>query len=182
MKKENIKKHLKAYSIYGKRNSTINHAFASAIAPFDIYSEEIINEALSFLGQTTNNSLKCIFCNTDATGWDHLTGLVKDKQLRGYGHQIGNLVPCCGTCNSKKGKKEFTIFINEYDKIENKERLISLLTNYQNKFAKKIDIDNLKIQNKDLYEEYEKTKEMIFDLMKKADILANDLRKNIVHK
>jgi len=35
MKKESIKKHLKAYSVFGKRNSTINHAFASAIAPFD---------------------------------------------------------------------------------------------------------------------------------------------------
>jgi hypothetical protein len=180
MKKETIKKHLKAYSVYGKRNSTINHAFASAIAPFDIYSEKIINEALYFLGQT-EDTLKCVFCNANATGWDHLTGLVKDKGLRGYGHQIGNLVPCCGTCNSKKGKKEFAIFINESDNIQDKEILITLLENYQNQFAKKIDIENLKIKNKILYDEYQDTKEQIFALMKKADTLADELRKNIVH-
>jgi hypothetical protein len=61
MKKESIKKHLKAYSVFGKRNSTINHAFASAIAPFDEYNEEILSEALIFLGQDPNELLKCIF-------------------------------------------------------------------------------------------------------------------------
>jgi hypothetical protein len=48
MKKEDIKRHLNTYSIYNKRRTTINHAFASAIAPSDNYDEKKISEALEF--------------------------------------------------------------------------------------------------------------------------------------
>ena len=76
MKKEDIKRHLKTYSVYDKRRTTINHAFASAIAPSDNYDENIINEALVFLEQNPNEDLKCVFCNEEAETWDHLIGLV----------------------------------------------------------------------------------------------------------
>jgi hypothetical protein len=35
MKRESIRNHLRPYSILGRRRITINHAFASAIAPYD---------------------------------------------------------------------------------------------------------------------------------------------------
>ena len=181
MKKKDIKRHLQIYSIYNKRRTTINHAFASAIAPSDDYNEKEIDKALIFLGQNPNMDLKCVFCNDEAETWDHLIGLVKNGELRGFGHQIGNLVPCCKSCNSKKGSKEFDKFIREYSKIDgNKTELIELLSNYQIKFAKKINLDLLKEKRTDDYNEFLKVKEEIFALMEKADILATELRSNIV--
>ena len=181
MKKEDIKRHLKTYSVYNKRRTTINHAFASAIAPSDDFDEEKMNEALKFLGQNPDEDLKCVFCNDEAETWDHLVGLVKNGELRGFGHQIGNLVPCCKKCNSKKGSKEFDKFIGEYNKIPfDKNELIELLSQYQRKFAKEINLDILKEKTSTDYEAFLKVKEEIFNLMEKADILAERLRKNIL--
>ena len=178
MKKEDIKRHLTIYSIFDKRSTTINHAFASAIAPSVNYDEKIINEALEFLGQNPNEDLKCIFCEKEAETWDHLTGLVKNKVLRGFGHQIGNLVPCCKECNSKKGSKEFEQFINETG--QNNSDLINRLQQYQNKFAKIIDLEYLKQINPIEFEEYYQIKKEIFELMKKADKIAEKLRKQVI--
>jgi len=181
MKKEDIKRHLKTYSVYSKRRTTINHAFASAIAPSDEYSEEKISEALSFLGQAPDSDLICVFCDSEAETWDHLLGLVKDGKLRGFGHQIGNLVPCCKECNSKKGSKEFDRFIKESNRItKDRNQLISLLKNYQNKFAKEIDLNRLREKSPQEYDEFQKIKDRIFILMSEADELANILRKNIL--
>lgn len=181
MKKEDIKRHLKTYSVYSKRRTTINHAFASAIAPSDDYSEEKMDKALSFLGQTPDADLLCVFCDSEAETWDHLLGLVKGGELRGFGHQIGNLVPCCKECNSKKGSKEFDRFITESNRItKDKENLIILLQNYQKEFAKEIDLDRLRDRSPKEYDEFIKTKEQIFRLMSEADELANILRESIL--
>jgi 5-methylcytosine-specific restriction endonuclease McrA len=181
MKKEDIKRHLHTYSVYGKRRTTINHAFASAIAPNDNYDEKRINEALEFLGQNTNEDLKCVFCNDEAETWDHLVGLVKNGELRGFGHQIGNLVPCCKKCNSKKGSKEFDKFIEQYDNIYfDKDELIDLLFKYQITFAKEIDLNFLKEKVPDTYKAFLEVKQKIFELMKEADNLAKKLRENIL--
>lgn len=181
MKKEDIKRHLKTYSVYNKRRTTINHAFASAIAPSDDFNEEKMNEALKFLGQNPNEDLKCVFCNDEAETWDHLVGLVKNGEIRGYGHQVGNLVPCCKKCNSKKGSKEFDKFINEYDKIYfDKTELIELLSQYQRKFAKEINLELLKNKSPNDYNDFQEVKKEIFNLMEKADVLAEKLRKNIL--
>ena len=181
MKKEDIKRHLKTYSVYDKRRTTINHAFASAIAPSDTYNEKLMEEALIFLGQNPKEDLQCIFCHEEAETWDHLIGLVKNGELRGYGHQIGNLIPCCKKCNSKKGSKEFQRFINEHDKVVgDKEELIELLSNYQKKFAKEINLELLEKKSPIEYKEFKEVKQKIFNLMEEADILANILRKNIL--
>lgn len=44
MRKESIKTHLKEYSIYNKRKTTINHAFASALSVPDDYDEKLIDD------------------------------------------------------------------------------------------------------------------------------------------
>ena len=181
MKKEDIKRHLNTYSIYNKRRTTINHAFASAIAPSDSYNEKKISEALEFLGQNPNEDLKCVFCNDNAETWDHLVGLVKNGELRGFGHQIGNLVPCCKKCNSKKGSKKFDKFIKEYDKIFfDKDELIELFSKYQKMFAKEINLDLLKEKVYSEYQEFLELKQKIFKLMEQADNIAEKLRENIL--
>lgn len=111
MKLEGIKKHLRSYSIEQKRKTTVNHAFASALAPYDHYDEKRVTEAMNLLGQTDMNDLRCVYSNSAAETWDHLVGLVKDSQLNGYGHQIGNLVPSCRACNSSKGNKDWREFL-----------------------------------------------------------------------
>lgn len=109
-----IRSHLAPYSIFSKRKTTIAHAFASALAPSDEYDEAKIKAALEALGQQNLKQLSCVYCEKPAQTWDHLENLVKDGKLNvsGYGHQVGNLVPCCRDCNSQKGGKPFRDFIN----------------------------------------------------------------------
>jgi len=77
--------------------------------------------------------------------------------------------------------KEFDKFINQHDNIYfDKNELIELLSKYQMKFAKKIDLDLLKEKTPDEYKAFLKVKQEIFDLMEQADILAEKLRKNIL--
>jgi hypothetical protein len=42
----------------------------------------------------------CFFCGIQANGIDHIIPL-----SRGGNHSVGNLMPCCNSCNSKKGCK-----------------------------------------------------------------------------
>lgn len=179
MKKEDIKRHLSTYSIYNKRRTTINHAFASSIAPSDLYDDTRISEALIFLGQNPSNILQCVYCEDEAETWDHLIGLVKNNELRGYGHQIGNLVPCCKQCNSKKGSKDYQIFIEENTKIKkNKNLLINLLSSYQEKYTTKLDFEKLKLSQE--YKDFIIIKEEIFKLMEKADLIAKKIRDKVL--
>ena len=112
MTPKSIGSHLAPYSIFFKRKTTVAHAFASALAPSDEFDKEKVETALDALGQKNLRQLTCVYCEKLAQTWDHLENLVKDGQLNGYGHQIGNLVPCCRDCNSAKGGKPFREYVN----------------------------------------------------------------------
>lgn len=177
MDKRSIRKHLKPYSIFQKRRTTVNHAFASALAPNDIYDEQIMDDALKVLGQDSNEYLYCVYCGNKAQTWDHLVGLVKDAQLRGYGHQIGNLVPCCRDCNSKKGSKDWRQFIeSEIHDMEYRDTLIARLETYLKRFAKPINISQIEEDSSDDWAEYMSIKKQIFELMIEADKVAERIR------
>lgn len=181
MDKRSIRSHLKPYSIFQKRRTTINHAFASALAPNDIYDERIIDKALKVLGQGPNGYLYCVYCGNKAQTWDHLVGLVKDAQLRGYGHQIGNLVPSCRDCNSKKGSKDWRQFIELVIRDEEyRGALIARLETYLNRFAKPINIEQIEKSVPDDWAEYASIKKQIFELMIKADKVAERIRSRVV--
>lgn len=182
MKKISIKSHLAAYRIYEKRRTTINHAFASALAPYDTYDEERIDEALTFLGQDPNgDKLLCVFCQSSAETWDHLIGLVKKGALRGLGHQLGNLVPCCKRCNSEKGGKDPLQFIETSTRIAGERtRLTHLIKNYMHSYAKPINLEQLEANLPDDWSRFQKIKKEIFVLMNEADQIAENLRKKVV--
>src|SRR5437870_262374 len=113
MKRKSIRKYLRPYSIIGQRKTTVNHTFASAIAPTDIYDDAIVAEAIRALGQDPDDDLLCAYCDdNEADTWDHVVGLVKDQQFSGFGHTIGNLLPCCRQCNSRKGNKDWRAYLN----------------------------------------------------------------------
>lgn len=180
MKKQDIKRHLQDYSIYGKRRTTINHAFASALSVADTYDESRIDEALKLLGQDPNQDLLCIYCDRPAETWDHIMATVKDGKFSGYGHQIGNLIPCCKDCNSKKGNLDWKIFLikkrpseamhpNFINKVD------AYIKNNTAKFEELLDEDI----NADI-KELDRIKEQVYELMKKGDeqskVIRNKLR------
>ena len=88
-----------------RRRTTINHAFAAAIAPSDIYDERVVSGAIALLGQKSECDLECAYCGSPAETWDHVFATVRDSQFSGFGHRLGNLLPCCKPCNSRKGNK-----------------------------------------------------------------------------
>ena len=84
-----------------QRVSSITNAFVNAVIPVQKPKDEEILEALSILGMTVDN-VCCAYCGDPKTTWDHLRPLVLNRRPTGYISEIGNLVPCCSTCNSSK--------------------------------------------------------------------------------
>jgi hypothetical protein len=157
--------------------TTINHAFASAIAPRDIYDEAKLDAALRSLNQEPDSDLCCVYCGGLSETWDHLVGLVKNGELNGYGHQLGNLVPCCKRCNSKKGARDWIAHlrgeVSEDSEFEMRKRLIS---SYLEKYAIPVSSKRAEEKSPDKWKRYYQIKSEIIQLMKEADTLANELR------
>jgi 5-methylcytosine-specific restriction endonuclease McrA len=177
MKKHSIKTHLAPYSILQKRKTTINHAFASAIAPVDEYDEVKLAAAIRLLGQDPDGDLNCVYCDLKATTWDHLVGLVENAELRGYGHQIGNLLPCCRDCNSKKGAKGWEIYLRkvilDQSAFEAKYKVIAC---YIDRYAALVNLKRAAETLPDDWARYCAIKQEIFKLMAEADTIATRLR------
>ena len=108
-----VRNHIKPYVIVSRRRTTINHAFAAAVAPSDDYDDHRVREAISILGQDPDRDLLCAYCGAPAQTWDHVFATVKDSRFSGHGHRLGNLLPCCKACNSAKGNKDWRRFLAE---------------------------------------------------------------------
>ena len=94
-----IRSHLKPYVIVARRKSTISHAFAAAIAPSDVYSEDQVRGAITELAMNPDEDLVCAYCGVKAQTWDHVYATVRDTHFSGFGHRLGNLLPCCLAAN-----------------------------------------------------------------------------------
>ena len=177
MKLKSIKRHLRPYSMVQRRKTTINHAFASAPAPCDDYDEKRLSEAMAMLGQTNLDDLRCVYCDSIAETWDHLVGLVKNSELNGYGHQIGNLVPSCAGCNSSKGNKDWREFLRTRitDPIESK-RVEETIETYLLKYATEVDLKGMGDKYPAVLHRYDEIRTQIIELMAEADGLADQLR------
>lgn len=132
---------------------------------------------MSVLGQNDLDHLVCVYCSAAAETWDHLVGLVKDSELNGYGHQIGNLVPCCRNCNSLKGNRNWRDFVHSTiaDK-EKRQQLERRLTLYVNEFAVEIDLQRVRTECPAEWQRYIEIKQQVVNLMAEADSLAARLR------
>ncbi len=177
MKKNDLKRHLKDYSIYAKRSSTISHAFASALSIADEYDEEKINIALRILGQESEADLLCAYCDKNAETWDHIKAIVSEKAFSVHGHQINNLLPCCKDCNSSKGNRNWKYFL----KIKglDTELRVDRIENYIN--HNYVDTKNLLLTDefKDDLKTYNDIKTKVFELFKLGDQLAANIRKKL---
>lgn len=176
MKLQSINSHLQPYSILRKRKTTVAHAFASALAPNDPFDQTVVLSALSDLEQDPNN-LTCVYCGNPAQTWDHLTNLVRGGELNGYGHQIGNLVPCCSACNSAKGAMEFERFIEQREGMsdDGKRALIAKLTAHQSR-AKAINATPQDEEERALLATYRKIQNDVVALLEEADSCAEQIR------
>ena len=86
------------------RSSTINNAFAIAITPYLPPSSDNLDWYYAELGITPD---QCGYCLQASNSVDHIMPLVRNGLPTGYITNIYNLIPCCSTCNSKKGAKDF---------------------------------------------------------------------------
>jgi 5-methylcytosine-specific restriction endonuclease McrA len=173
MRYADIKRHLKPFSICNRRKTTINHAFASAVAPCDIFDDETVRTAIQLLGQNPDEDLKCVYCDRPAETWDHVFATVKASVFSGAGHRLGNLVPCCKPCNSSKGSKRWDLFLRtlhpEAPKLAAK---ISAIQSYLDRFF----VEDVPPADLPEYRELLKIKSEILDLMVRADTLAAKIR------
>ena len=167
---------MKDYQIQS-RTSTISHAFASALSVADSYDDEAINAALKILGQDPEGDLLCAYCDERAETGDHVMAIVSKGQFSGNGHQINNLLPCCKSCNSSKGNKNWHTFLKQkgWDSPER----INRIENYISRNF--LDTANLLMSDefKDELKAYSDIKEEIFQLFKKADEQARKIRSKL---
>lgn len=165
---------MKKVSIAGERGSSINNAFASALAMVSAFDEEAINKALEKLDQSPTEPLRCVYCGDPATDADHLIGLVKATRYTGHGQVIGNLVPSCGPCNQRKGNKPWRDWAESEG--VSKER-IARIAEYESLAPPAVSEEHLKELYPDLMEAYEKLKNLCKDVMRAADNLANEVQR-----
>lgn len=181
MKMKSIQRHLKPYSITQRRVTTINHAFASAIAPCESYDPARSASAIRDLGQNPEDELACVYCGELAETWDHVYALVKAKQYSGYGHNLGNLVPCCRSCNARKGNRDWTDFLRKTAKptAKSKERIKRLGRYFIKHPPQSLSISEIeKLCPHDL-DRLRRLQEKIILLMKEADELAGNIRARV---
>jgi hypothetical protein len=117
--------------------------------------------------------LVCAYCGSDAETWDHVHATVRDKKFSGYGHRLGNLLPCCKLCNSKKGNKDWRAFLagvsaSDTERKEREDRIDAYLYRYS---ANDVIPDHLPE-----YRELQDIRQQVLTLLGEADRLANIVR------
>lgn len=175
MRFTDIRRYLKPYSIVANRSTTINHAFAASIAPSDTFDPCEVRKAVRALGQDPDADLACVYCGGEAETWDHVHATVKDKIFsgHGHGHRLGNLLPCCKRCNSKKGNKDWRVYLaglNSNSAARRKrERLID---SYLKKYGGKDAIP----EHLPEYRKLQELRRQVLELFTEADKLASIVR------
>ena len=155
------------------RTTTISHAFAASIAPCDAFDDITVRRALQVLGQDPDAELLCAYCGSRAETWDHVNATVLDKKFSGYGHRLGNLLPCCKPCNSKKGNKEWFIFLRALPMdqeicAERESRISKYLSQYC--------IKDIVPEHLPEYEQLQELRRQVLEIFRQADELASVIR------
>lgn len=168
------------------RKSSITNAFVNAIIPVVLPSASEIAEALSILGMK-HDDVRCVYCGDRSTEWDHLRPLVLNRRPTGYVSEIANLVPACGKCNQSKGNASWREWMRNAkaklsptgrgiaDVVERIQRLEA----YE-QWRKPMQIDFVAIIGPAEWEEYWSLCEAVNNELRKAQDVAEALRKRII--
>ena len=173
----------KSMNITG-RTSSITNAFINSIIPVIKPTEAEVKQALEILAINPND-LRCAYCGSVATEWDHLRPIVIDRKPTGYISEIYNLVPACGKCNQSKGNKPWKEWIVSKAKLSPKTRGINDL----NDRIKRLEIyetwgtpkrvEFVKVVSRELLDKHWKNLETIIDKMREAQELANQIKSEL---
>ena len=82
------------------RSSTIMGEYIKGVL-----EENKLSEKESHFEKFGLNLKKCSYCGNDANTLDHIFSTISESKFTGYDNNIRNLIPCCQMCNSSKGKK-----------------------------------------------------------------------------
>jgi hypothetical protein len=98
---------------------------------------------------------------------------MRDKKFSGYGHRVGNLLPCCKLSNSKKGNKDWRVFLSELRlpeplRKERENRIDSYITKY-------CIIDTIP-EHLPEYQQLQELRCQVLGLFSQANALANAVR------
>ncbi|MBY5592058.1 HNH endonuclease [Rhizobium leguminosarum] len=178
MKASSIKKYLRAQNVT-RRRSTFTNAFVSAIAPHDEYSEALVAAAISDLGQDPHDELQCVYCEAAAVTWDHLFGRVKAGTFSGHGHYIRNLVPCCRSCNERKGGKDWREWLLGSGHPEVLDRIAKIERFLANSRTRPIMLNELTPELTQELADYMAIREKVFELLLQADEKAESIRNKL---
>jgi hypothetical protein len=168
------------------RSSSITNAFISSIIPVVSPSEEEVKQALEILGMTPE-TFQCAYCGDNASEWDHLRPLVKNKKPTGYISEIHNLVPSCGKCNQSKGNKEWRIWMLSTAKlspasrgIEDIQERVKRLEAYENHKAP-TKMDFLTIVGSDMWAQHQENLGRVQALLRESQTLAAKINARIAN-
>jgi hypothetical protein len=163
------------------RSSSITNSFVNSIIPVIVPTEHQIRRALQILNIDAEN-MTCAYCGDRSTEWDHLNPLVSGKQPTGYISEIANLVPACGKCNQSKGNKPWRTWMvsaarlsPKTKRVDDIDRRIELLAEYE-KVNHPQRIDFRAIVGDEKWDAYWVDRDKIFDAMKDAQKLAEQIR------
>ncbi|MBE7732192.1 HNH endonuclease [Devosia faecipullorum] len=180
MKASSIKKYLRPSTIIG-RKSTFANAFASALAPHDVYSPELVDAAIRDLGQDPDADLECVYCGREAATWDHVFNRVTKGEFSGHGHRVRNLVPSCRTCNESKGQKPWRDYLDALDPPDKQARIDRMEKFLSSADAQPVGMDDMRHKAHDELERFLEIRKQVFDLMAEADRLAVVIRQKASH-
>lgn len=176
MRAPGIRKYLRATRIIG-RKSTFSNAFASALAPHDEYSSEEVAAAITDLGQDPHSDLECVYCGAEAATWDHVFNRVFNGEFSGHGHRIRNLVPCCRTCNERKGKKHWRDFLEQLAPSQKELRIARMESFLDSRDAQPTTIEQMRVSAPNELDRFFAIRTEVFQLLKEADDLAVEIRR-----
>ncbi len=158
------------------RKSTFSSAFASALAPHDIYSQAAVFEAIRDLDQDPDAELLCVYCEAKAATWDHVFSRVVNGDFSGHGHRIRNLVPCCRRCNESKGKKPWREFLETRNSPDKDVRIKRMERFLRNTSVQPINTEGMRHKAAEELTRFLEIRSQVFDLMAEADRLAAIIR------
>lgn len=180
MKASSIKKYLRPSTVMG-RKSTFANAFASALAPHDIYVPAEVADAMRDLGQDPDAELQCVYCGAEAATWDHVFNRVIKGDFSGHGHRVRNLVPCCRTCNESKGQKPWREFFETRNPMDKEERVRRMEQFLGSTAAQPIATEEMRHKAGEELMRFLEIRSQVFELMAEADRLAAIIRQKVAN-
>ncbi|MEO8734765.1 MAG: HNH endonuclease, partial [Flavobacteriales bacterium] len=118
-----------------ERTATIRSSFVRAIIPFIKPTDQEIQDSLKELQQDPDD-LRCSYCGSQATEWDHFRPVLKEKHATGNITDIYNLVPCCAKCNESKSNFDWDSWITGKtqqgpEKVDGRDGRVQILKHFE---------------------------------------------------